>query len=229
MSGNFISFEFCCRRKNEIVENTKQELKSLRQQVEIYKSRIEHLESQLNCPSSNQRNAEKNEFQRAKSTSARTTADDDNEENQFDQSNSDDDDDHDSNMVDLTNVVKNSSSNSSSPQRFSTQQFSNTSSAIDILHSIIQETAIDVDLPKINKQKVRRLDDDVEDQEDYLVRPLVNKREQIQRNFNRFGGHSVPFTTRRLSSTNVFKSKLKTNKPRTNSTRNNHKITSFFA
>ena len=46
------------------------------------------------------------------------------------------DDENDSNRINLTNV----SERSPSPISFSTQQFATTTSAIDILHSIIQET-----------------------------------------------------------------------------------------
>lgn len=135
------------------------------------------------------------------------------------------DDDNDSNMVDLTNVPE----RSSSPIGFSTQQFSTTSSAIDILHSIIQQTTTTLDVPEMKKMKVRKLDDDAEENHDYLVRPFLQNQRSFQRTFNKFGGHSMPFT-RRISSTS-FKSKTKSTKPRHSSTttnRNNHKITTFF-
>jgi len=135
------------------------------------------------------------------------------------------DDDNDSNMVDLTNIPE----RSPSPIGFSTQQFSTTSSAIDILHSIIQQTTTTLDLPEMKKTKVRKLDDETEENHDYLVRPFVQNQRNFQRTFNKFGGHSMPLT-RRISHTS-FKSKTKSTKSRpttSTSTRNNHKITTFF-
>lgn len=131
------------------------------------------------------------------------------------------DEDNDSNMIDLTNIPEPSSSTT-----FSTQQFSTTTSAIDILHSIIQETSSSLDLPAIKKMKVRKLDDETEEHDSYLVRPMVHNQNNFQRSFNKFGGHSIP-VTRRLSST-TFKSKPKPNKTKRVPTKNNHKITNFF-
>jgi hypothetical protein len=132
------------------------------------------------------------------------------------------DDDVDSNMIDLTNVPE----RSTSPVGFSTQQFSTTASAIDILHSIIQETASSLDLPAMKKMKVRKLDDDTEENDDYLVRPLVRNQNNFQRSFNKYGGHSIP-VSRRISNTS-FKSKPKSTKSKSSSTKNNLKITTFF-
>ncbi len=134
----------------------------------------------------------------------------------------DDDDDLDSNMIDLTDVPE----RSSSPCGFSTQQFATTTSAIDILHSIIQETTSSLDLPTIKKMKVRKLDDDTEENDDYLVRPLIEKQNNFKRTFNKYGGHSIPFT-RRISNT-TMKSKSRLMKSKTTSTKNNLKITTFF-
>ena len=127
-------------------------------------------------------------------------------------------------MIDLTNVPE----PSSSPFGFSTQQFSNTSSAIDILHSIIQETTSILDLPTTKKMKVRKLDDDTEENDDYLVRPLVQNQKNFQRTFNKYGGHSSIPITRRISNTS-FKSKSKLTKSKNSGTKNNLKITTFFA
>jgi hypothetical protein len=138
------------------------------------------------------------------------------------------DDDTDSNMIDLTNVPERSSPSPS--ELFSTQQFSTTSSAIDILHSIIQETTSSLDLPRIKKLKVRKLDDDdtEENDNDYLVRPLIrNENNKYQRTFNKYGGHTINPITRRINNT-TFKSKSKITKSKTTSTKNNHKITTFF-
>jgi hypothetical protein len=132
------------------------------------------------------------------------------------------DDETDSNMIDLTNVPEPSSSSST----FSTQQFATTTSAIDILHSIIQETTSSLDLPTMKKMKVRKLDDDTEENDDYLVRPLIRNENNFQRTFNKFGGHSIP-PTRRINNI-TFKSKGKLIKSKSTSTRNNHKITTFF-
>jgi len=135
------------------------------------------------------------------------------------------DDDIDSNMIDLTNVPECSSPSPSG--LFSTQQFATTSSAIDILHSIIQETTSNLDLPTIKKLKVRKLDDDTEENDDYLVRPLIrNENNKYQRTFNKYGGHTNPIT-RRINNT-TFKSKSKIIKSKPTSTKNNHKITTFF-
>ena len=191
-------------RQTNTNDNSKQELITVRQQLESCQSRIQHLESLLHRTTSDRQDQPMIEDETSK-----------------------DDDDLDSNMIDLTNVP--SPSPSSSTTTFSTQQFSSSSSAIDILHSIIQETRSTLDLPLIKKQKVRRLDDDIDEQrQDYLVRPLVTHRENFQRTFNKYGGHTIPFT-RRISSTNSFKSKSRLNKSKPTSTRNNHKITTFFA
>ena len=179
-------------------DDTRQELASVRQQLESYQSRINELESRLV--------QQKTSNQQVRSKSA-SSIEDDNDET-------------DSNMIDLTNVAEAASTS------YSTQQFSTASSAIDILHSIIQSTSAG-DPPELKKQKVRRLDDDGEESEDYLVRPFVNRQENFQRSFNKFGGHSVPFT-RRISSGNTFKSKSRLNKSKPTTTRNNHKITTFF-
>lgn len=182
-------------------DDTREELASVRQQLESYQSRINELESRL------VRQNQKTAHQQVRSKSA-SSIEDDNDET-------------DSNMIDLTNVAEAASTSS-----FSTQQFSTASSAIDILHSIIQSTSAG-DPPELKKQKVRRLDDDGEESEDYLVRPFVHRQENFQRSFNKFGGHSVPFT-RRISSGNTFKSKSRLNKSKPKTTRNNHKITTFF-
>lgn len=230
-------------RKNDSVDQAKQELASLRQQLDRSQSRINHLEALLARPSStdvhssarglSNRSLSSNSMtkrsrsQQDQSSSSRslTTIVDD-------ESSKDDDNETDSNMVDLTNVIE-TESNSSSPtttevNTYSTQQFSNSSAAIDILHSIIQDTGITLDLPGMKKQKVRKLNDDIEENEDYLVRPLVNKQDNFQRTFNKFGGHSSVPWTRRLGSTNSFKSKSRLSKSKGQSTRNNHKITTFF-
>jgi hypothetical protein len=131
------------------------------------------------------------------------------------------DDESDSNMIDLTNVPEPESSS-----RFSTQQFATTTSAIDILHSIIQETASNFDLPSMKKMKVRKLDEDTEENDDYLVRPFVQNQNNFQRTFNKYGGHSIPIVRR--TSNLSFKSKPKLNRPKGTSTKNNHKITTFF-
>lgn len=120
-------------------------------------------------------------------------------------------------MIDLTNVPERS---------ISPSDFSNTTSAIDILHSIIQETTSCLDLPTMKKQKVRKLDDDQEENNDYLVRPLITNSNNFQRTFNKYGGHTNPIT-RRISNT-TFKSKTKLTRVKSHSTRNNHKITTFF-
>jgi hypothetical protein len=125
-------------------------------------------------------------------------------------------------MIDLTNVPE----RSPSPSGFSTQQFSTTTSAIDILHSIIQETTSSLDLPIIKKQKIRKLNDDTEENNDYLVRPYISNENNFKRTFNKYGGHTIPIT-RRISNT-TFKSKSKITKSKTNLTKNNHKITTFF-
>ena len=128
------------------------------------------------------------------------------------------DDETDSNMIDLTNAPE----RSPSPSGFAT-----TSSAIDILHSIIQETSSSFDLPTMKKMKVRKLDDDDgEENEDYLVRPLVSKTKPFERSFNKYGGHTIPMR-RRISQTS-FKSKPKLNRSKSSSTKNNLKITTFF-
>lgn len=132
------------------------------------------------------------------------------------------DDDTDSNMIDLTNVPE----PSSSPSGFSTQQFSTTSSAIDILHSIIQETTSSLDFPTMKKLKVRKLDDDTEENDNYLVRPFIANQKNFQRTFNKYGGHEIPMT-RRISNT-TFKSKSKLPKSKSTSAKNNLKITTFF-
>ena len=176
-------------------DDTRQELASVRHQLESYQSRINELESRL------VHQQKKNPIPKKPSF--------------IEEESSKDDDETDSNMIDLTNV----------PEPLSTQHFSTTSSAIDILNSIIQGTTGGDLSAGTKKQKVRRLDDDGEENEDYLVRPLVAPRENFQRSFNKFGGHSAPFT-RRLSSGPTFKSKARLNKAKP--TRNNHKITTFF-
>lgn len=170
-------------------------------------ARIEHLESLLARTATKENSAPV------------TTIDEDDET-------SNDTEDADSNMIDLTDVPDPSSVSTSTS--FSTQQFSNSSLAIDVLHSIIQETS-SLDLPLMKKQKVRRLDDEHdEQQQDYLVRPLVTNKTNFQRSFDKYGGHAIPFP-RRISNQQSFKSKSRLSKTRPTSTRNNHKITSFFA
>jgi len=74
--------------------------------------------------------------------------------------------------------------------------------------------------------KVRKLDDDTEENDDYLVRPFVRNQDNFKRTFNKYGGHSIPMT-RRISNTS-FKSKPKLPKTKSTSTKNNLKITTFF-
>ena len=187
-------------------DNTKQELTSLRQQLESYQSRINQLESLLhrNLSPDTQKPS-----RREKPSSSTSPAIDDE---------SSKDDDIDSNMIDLTNVPE----RAASPSGFAT-----TSSAIDILHSIIQQTSSSLDVPMTKKLKVRKLDDDTEENEDYLVRPLVSNTKNFQRSFNKYGGHTIVPVTRRISQTS-FKSKSKVNRSRNSSTKNNLKITTFF-
>ncbi|CAF1303681.1 unnamed protein product [Adineta ricciae] len=204
------------KRQTTSADNAKQELASVRQQLESYQSRINQLESLLlrNTSSDTQspRSSDVTEKShvRAQELKSRAVLDDESSK----------DDDTDSNMIDLTNIPEQTT--------FSTQQFATSSSAIDILHSIIQETTSSLDLPTMKKQKVRRLDDDEEENEDYLVRPIIRNQTNFQRTFNKFGGHSNPII-RRVSST-TFKSKPKLAKSRSTTTtaRNNHKITTFF-
>lgn len=120
-------------------------------------------------------------------------------------------------MIDLTNVPE----RAASPSGFAT-----TSSAIDILHSIIQQTSSSLDPPVTKKLKVRKLDDETEENEDYLVRPLVSNTKNFQRSFNKYGGHTIPIARR--TSQISFKSKTKINRSRNSSTKNNLKITTFF-
>ena len=225
--------------KRNSADNTKQELETVRQQLQSYQSRINQLESLLLrnissdthtltrhlIPESSMSNSvvEKIRTRNEQQTSELTTVIPLTNDN--DESSIDDDNDADSNMIDLTNIHE----GSLSPHGFSTQQFSTTKSAIDILHSIIQQTTT-LDLPTIKKLKVRKLDDNDDDSEennDYLVRPLIsNNQKNSQRTFNKYGGHTIPIT-RRISNIS-FKSKLKTNKSKRPSTKNNHKITTFF-
>ncbi|CAF1492953.1 unnamed protein product [Adineta ricciae] len=204
------------KRQTTSADNAKQELASVRQQLESYQSRINQLESLLlrNTSSDTQspRASDVTEKSHVRAQESRSCAIIDDESSK--------DDDTDSNMIDLTNIPEQTT--------FSTQQFATSSSAIDILHSIIQETTSSLDLPTMKKQKVRRLDDDEEENEDYLVRPIIRNQTNFQRTFNKFGGHSNPII-RRVSST-TFKSKPKLTKSRSTTTtaRNNHKITTFF-
>lgn len=206
----FLVFVFSQKSSSD---GSKQELISLRQKLESYQSRINQLESLLDRNVTSEKADVKSKVRTNPLIDDESSKDDDN-------------DDNDSNMVDLTNIPE----RSPSPIGFSTQQFSTTSSAIDILHSIIQQTTTTLDLPEMKKMKVRKLDDETEENHDYLVRPFVQNQRNFQRTFNKFGGHSMPLT-RRISHTS-FKSKTKSTKSRpstsTTSTRNNHKITTFF-
>lgn len=198
-------------------DSTKQELTSLRQQLESYQSRINQLESLLLRNLSPETGKPSRRAQRESSPSDRVR------EKPSKPSSStspvtDDESSKDSNMIDLTNVNE----RASSPSGFAT-----TSSAIDILHSIIQQTSSSLDLPMTKKLKVRKLDDDTEENEDYLVRPLVANTKNFQRSFNKYGGHTIIPVTRRISQTS-FKSKSKVNRSRNSSTKNNLKITTFF-
>jgi len=65
--------------------------------------------------------------------------------------------------------------------------------------------------------KVRKLDDDQEENDDYLVRPLIRNDNNYKRTFNKYGGHTNPFP-RRLSNT-TFKSKPKLTKSKSLSTK----------
>jgi hypothetical protein len=197
--------------QNTSVDNTKQELASVRQQLESYQARVNQLESLLLRNVSSDTRTISRRVRPSESTVIPLIDDD-----------SSKDDDTDSNMIDLTNVPE----RSPSPVGFSTQQFSTTTSAIDILHSIIQETTSSLDLPTMKKMKVRKLDDDTEENDDYLVRPLVQNQKNFQRSFNKYGGHSIPIT-RRINNTS-FKSKPKLTKSKSSSTKNNLKITTFF-
>ncbi|CAF5145959.1 unnamed protein product, partial [Rotaria magnacalcarata] len=194
--------------QSNATDNSKQELASVRQQLESYQSRINQLESLLlrtaspDARSLVRRVLHESPLSDSVTQKVRVRLDEPSKSNPIpltdDESSKDDE--IDSNMIDLTNVPDQSSS-----LPFSTQQFSTATSAIDILHSIIQETSSSLDLPTMKKMKVRKLDDDIEENDDYLVRPLVRNENNFQRSFNKFGGHSIPIT-RRLSST-TFKSK----------------------
>jgi len=197
------------KRQTTSADNTKIELASVRQQVESYQSRINQLESLL------LRNV-------SPDTRTHTRHKKPSESNVIPLI--DDENSKDENMIDLTNV----SERSPSPIGFSTQQFSTTTSAIDILHSIIQETTSSLNLPTMKKMKVRKLDDDTEENDDYLVRPLIQNQNNFKRTFNKYGGHSIPITRRINNNTTTFKSKSRLNKTKTTSTKNNHKITTFF-
>jgi hypothetical protein len=213
-------------------DNTKQELASVRQQLESYQARVHQLESLLLRTASPdtrtlaRRVLHESPMSDSVTQKVRVRLEQPSESSAIplmnDESSKDDDDDDetDSNMIDLTNIPEASSS------MFSTQDFGTTSSAIDILHSIIQETTTSLDLPQTKKLKVRKLDEDIEENDDYLVRPFIRNENNFQRTFNKFGGHSIPFT-RRISST-TFKSKPKSTKPKSSTARNNHKITNFF-
>ncbi|CAF1537699.1 unnamed protein product [Rotaria magnacalcarata] len=217
------------KRQSNATDNSKQELASVRQQLESYQSRINQLESLLlrtaspDARSLVRRVLHESPLSDSVTQKVRVRLDEPSKSNPIpltdDESSKDDE--IDSNMIDLTNVPDQSSS-----LPFSTQQFSTATSAIDILHSIIQETSSSLDLPTMKKMKVRKLDDDIEENDDYLVRPLVRNENNFQRSFNKFGGHSIPIT-RRLSST-TFKSKPKSTKLKRIPTKNNHKITTFF-
>lgn len=202
-------------------DNTKQELASVRQQLESYQSRINQLESLLlrNLSPEKRKPCRRVLHESLLSDSVQEKPSKSSTSHPLDDESSkdDDDDDADSNMIDLTNVPE----RAASPSGFAT-----TSSAIDILHSIIQETSSSFDLPAMKKLKVRKLDDDGEENEDYLVRPLVSNSKSFQRSFNKYGGHTIP-TTRRLSQPS-FKSKTKLNRSKNSSTKNNLKITTFF-
>ena len=222
---------FSLFRQTTAADNTKQELAVVRQQLESYQSRINHLESLLlrtaspdtrtlarrvlhESPMSDSvtQKVRVRPEQSSESTTILLTNDDDE---------SSKDDESDSNMIDLTNVPEPASSS-----RFSTQQFATTTSAIDILHSIIQETASNFDLPSMKKMKVRKLDEDTEENDDYLVRPFVQNQNNFQRTFNKYGGHSIPIVRR--TSNLSFRSKPKLNRSKSSTTKNNHKITTFF-
>ncbi|CAF0801316.1 unnamed protein product [Adineta steineri] len=212
------------------VDNTNQELASVRQQLESYQSRVNQLESLLLRTASPdtrtlaRRVLHESPMSDSVTQKVRIRSQEPSESTRvplIDDESSKDDDDNDSNMVDLTNVPE------SSFPSYSTQQFSTTTSAIDILHSIIQETTSSLDLPTMKKMKVRKLDDDTEENDDYLVRPLIHNEKNFQRTFNKFGGHTSIPITRRISNTS-FKSKSKSTKSKPTSTRNNHKITNFF-
>ncbi|CAF1079184.1 unnamed protein product [Rotaria sordida] len=221
------------KKQTTTADNTKQELASARQQLESYQSRVNQLESLLlRTASPDTRSFARRVLHESPMSDSVTqkvrvrlaeplesipipVVDDESSK----------EDEIDLNMIDLTNVPERSSSSSSSSV-FSTQQFATTTSAIDILHSVIQETTSSLDLPIIKKMKVRKLDDDIEENDDYLVRPLVQNQNNFKRTFNKFGGHSIPIT-RRISNT-TFKSKPKSTKPKHISTKNNHKITTFF-
>ena len=132
------------------------------------------------------------------------------------------DDEIDSNMIDLTNIPERSSS-----PTLSTQELLTTASAIDILHSVIQQTTSTSNLSRMKKIRVRRLDDDAEEKnDDFLIRPFLQDQNNSKRMFNKFGGHSIPIS--RHSSNTTLKAKSRMTKSKSNSTKNNHKITTFF-
>lgn len=217
-------------RHTTTADNNKQELASLQKQLESYKSRIDELESLLLRSGSPDTRELGRHASNETPLSANVTSKNCVKKNKpqrpttisFIDDESSKEDETDSNMIDLTNIPERSSS---SPT-FSTQQFSTTTSAIDILHSIIQETSSSLDLPTSKKLKVRKLNDDIEDNDDYLVHPFVQNQNNFQRSFNKYGGHSMPIS-RRFSGT-TFKSKPKSTKSKRVSTKNNHKITTFF-
>ncbi|CAF4871020.1 unnamed protein product [Rotaria sp. Silwood1] len=222
---------FSIFRQTTASDNTKQELSSVRQQLESYQSRVNQLESLLlRTASPDTRSLARRVLHESPMSDSVTqkvrirleeplesipipAIDDDDESSK--------EDEIDSNMIDLTNIPERPSS-----PVFSTQQFATTTSAIDILHSIIQETTSSFDLPTMKKMKVRKLDDDIEENNDYLVRPLLQNQNNFKRTFNKYGGHSIPIT-RRISNT-TFKAKPKSIKSKHSSTKNNHKITNFF-
>jgi hypothetical protein len=223
--------DFPIFRQTNAADDTKQELASARQQLVSYQSRVNHLESLLlrttspdtrtlarrllhESPMSDSVTQKvRGRLEQPSESTTNPLMNDDDESSK--------DDENDSNMIDLTNVPERSTS-----PTFSTQQFATTTSAIDILHSIIQGTSSNFDFPNTKKQKVRRLDDDTEENDDYLVRPFVKNQDNFKRTFNKFGGHSIPITRR--TSNLSFKSKSKLTKSKSTTTKNNHKITTFF-